>query len=298
MLVSVEDGAVTVAGRTIAAAGDPAVLARALYHAWHTGLPPDGPRRLPGPPDPAFTQRLTAGVAHRVTPTPAQPEPSVAVPRPGTAIVRVGGVLVRVPAGAVLDAATVAVPAVRPALYPGYVVVDGSRGHPAGPVLRLYLHVADACRAPAVVRELVAAMEERSLAYRMKICADPESFPRRDALVAYLPPDAWRRVGDLAAGAAGALGAAGCLRPETSLFAERLAPGISVAWEPVDNRPGMAGLSFGIHRALAVAHGVLAHARAATTGAPASREDAVVAALRTASIDPAAPFRNLDTGTT
>jgi hypothetical protein len=274
------------------------VLARALYHAWHTGLPPDAPRRLPGPPDPAFTQRLTAGVAHRATPTQAKREPSAAVALPGTEIMRVGRVLVRVPTGAVLDATTVAVPAVRPALFPGYVVVDGSRGRPTGPLLRLYVHVADACRAPAVVRELLAAMEGRGLAYRMKVCANPEGFPRRDALVAYLPADVWQRAGDLVADAVGALGAAGDLRPETSLFAERLAPGIAVAWEPIDDRLGMAGLSFGIHRALAVAHGLVVQAQAAITGAPTSRESAVVAALIRASIDPAAPFRNLDTPTT
>jgi hypothetical protein len=278
---------VTIAGRKVVGAAGRDGLARALYHAWHTGLAPDTPARPPRPPDPGGTRRLTAGVTHRTTRVPATAAPPIA----GTATVRIDGVRVRVSAAAVLDAGTVAMPAVRPALYPGFVVVDGSLGRPAGPPLRLYLHVADAAKASDVVGVLTSALERRRLAYRMKVRDDPADFPRRDALVAYLPSTAWAEAPDLAGEVRGALGPS-ALRPDTSVFAERLAPGIAAAWEPVDARLGMAGLSFGIHRALAVAQGLTTHTRA---GDPPSRRDAaVVAALAAASIDPAAPFRNLD----
>src|SRR4051812_43082698 len=46
----------------------------------------------------------------------------------------------------------------------------------------------------------------------------------------------------------------------------------AIAWEPADTRPGMSGLSFGQHRAIAMAIGLSGEAN----------------------IDPAAPARNLD----
>jgi HopA1 effector protein family len=280
------DATASVAGQSIGPTGPHGLLpalAGALYNAWHAGLALDDPRRVPAALDAAFVDRLSAGVPHRTTATTVVPVSTT--DQPVRSIVRLDGVAVRMPAAAFLDATTVALPAVRHGLYPGYLVVDGARGRPggSGALLRLYVHVTDADLAPAVFHATIAALEARSLPYRVKICAE---FPRRDAVVAYLPETAWRSLTGIAADLAGLPG----LGAETSLFAKRLAPGIAVAWEPADHRPGMSGLSFGMHRALAVAHGLIVHA-----GAPARviRDAAVATALVDAAIDPADPYQNL-----
>jgi acyl carrier protein len=77
--------------------------------------------------------------------------------------------------------------------------------------------------------------------------------------------------------------------PEVSLFTERIAPGVAIAWEPIDRRPGMRGLSFGEHRARATAEGLVQHAGSRSSGTAA---DAVRQALITAGIEPARPAWN------
>jgi hypothetical protein len=286
--ISTDCRRVTVAGHQLPAANPHQlrdVVTHALYHSWHTGLPPDAHPR-PGEPDPEFVEALAGVVPQRTTVAPA----TVVEPGRGgaAAVVRLHGVLVRMPVGAAVGPARVEVDAVRRALLPGYLVVDGSRGrcHATGPIMRLYLHVASPDGAPAVLGEVVSALEARGLAYRVKICADRTSFPRRDALVAYLGGADWPVADDLAAGLRGLAG----IGREVSLFARRLAPGVAAAWEPADDRPGLPDLSFGQHRSFAVATGIVAYARTPGRG---SRQAAVVDALVQARIDPTAPFRNL-----
>ncbi|MFD7552808.1 T3SS effector HopA1 family protein [Streptomyces sp. NPDC059578] len=84
----------------------------------------------------------------------------------------------------------------------------------------------------------------------------------------------------------------------TSVFARRLAPGVTVAGESDDSRPQTRGLSFGQHRAI-----VLTQALVRAGPQPLSPARAADA-LREARIDPLAPYRNTgspdvsrDTGT-
>jgi hypothetical protein len=70
--------------------------------------------------------------------------------------------------------------------------------------------------------------------------------------------------------------------------AHRIAPGVALAWDPRDTRPGWQRMSFGQHRTAAIADGVLRH----IAGAGPLR-DTVAAALLDASADPASPARNL-----
>ncbi|HWM38613.1 MAG TPA: T3SS effector HopA1 family protein, partial [Streptomyces sp.] len=81
------------------------------------------------------------------------------------------------------------------------------------------------------------------------------------------------------------------LVPSVSPFARELAPGVCTGWEPEDPRPGQAGLSFGQHRALALAEGLLA-----VRGRPAGaeRHASVAEALTAAGIDPLEPSRNIN----
>jgi hypothetical protein len=173
---------------------------------------------------------------------------------------------------------------VRPRLSPGHLLVDGSRGNGLadGPVLRVYVHLTITDAAVASWRWTLRCLERLGVPYRAKILSAGSALPRRDALVVYLGPDAWAAAGVIAAGLPDRCGR------EVSPFTHQFAPGVSVAWEPEDDRIGQRGLSFGLHRALAVATGLIKHA----TGAVADRADAVSSALIDAGIDPVRPFRN------
>ncbi|MEV8453917.1 T3SS effector HopA1 family protein [Streptomyces sp. NPDC052095] len=179
---------------------------------------------------------------------------------------------------------TLDVPARRPALSPGFFVVDGTVPRsPHRELLRVYIHVTRWQDATEVWRRALGHLEENGIAYRSKILSAKALYPRRDALVVYLSQESWHRVPELAEALRGAPG----LGEETSVFAEPVAPGIAVAWEPEDDRPGMSGLSFGQHRATALARALL---DTAADGVPL--EHAVVARFTEAGIDPAHPARN------
>lgn len=176
--------------------------------------------------------------------------------------------------------------AVRTALSPGFLVADASAGVDlAGHVLRLYVHLAEAAAGPAVWGSVLRLLEDAGARYRAKILSGPRLYPRRDALVVYLPQVDWDLVPELA----GVLRAAPGLGTETSAFACAVGPGVALALEPRDPDPSRRGLSFGQHRAAVVA-------RAVVTAAESGADAAVVAELSCldAGIDPRAPFRNVD----
>jgi hypothetical protein len=175
--------------------------------------------------------------------------------------------------------------AIRPALSPGFFLCDGSAGTVlgAGPILRLYTHLADPSFTPAAWSAALTALEEREVPYRAKAFSNPAGYPRRDALVIYLEEAGWPALPSLIE----TISALPGLVDDTSAFARRVGPGLAIAWDPADDRTGMRRLSFGEHRARVIAQGLIA---SAAEGTP--RAAAVHAALETAGIDPVAPFRN------
>ncbi|MER8099212.1 T3SS effector HopA1 family protein [Kitasatospora sp. NPDC094016] len=322
--------AVTVDGHRISAdspRGLRIALGTALYEQWHAGL--DRSRldrsgtatRLPRR-DVEFERQLISATPHADTLAPAHLRAAVptgtgteagaaagAGAECGTGTggaateftVELGGVTVRVPATAVRSdgprpadtSVTVELPAVRPALSPGFLLVDGPHGgpHEGESLRRLYLHVEDPTAAPALWAALLRELAARSLRYRAKILSRPWSYPRRDALVLYLP----RSHADELTALAAALRDLPGLGTRTSVFAHPLGPGIATADEPGDTRAGWRGRSFGQHRAAAVAEGVLRHAAApdgpAGSGGPALAAS-VARSLRDAATDPTDPSRN------
>ncbi|WP_420903238.1 T3SS effector HopA1 family protein [Streptomyces clavuligerus] len=160
-------------------------------------------------------------------------------------------------------------PAVRPALSPGFLLVDGGTGLPAGGAgdrpLRLYAHITDADAAPAVWGTVLLTLADQDLPYRAKVLSRPWSYPRRDALVVYLHgPHAER--GPAARALTAALADVPGVGDTTSLFAHRTGPGTALAWDPDDERPAHRGTSFGQHRSAAVAEGIVRHALAPDAG--------------------------------
>ncbi len=177
----------------------------------------------------------------------------------------------------------------RPALTPGFFLVRSSPWNDtfSRPVLRLYARVEDADRAPAVWETATSYLRELRTPWQAKILSHPASYPRADALVVYLPRSSWRAAADLAPQLSDAAFASG----PVSRYAQHLAPGVTLAFEPDDSRTGYEGLSFGQHRSRAVAEALVS---TAGMGRPAYLA-AVERSLVDAGVDPRHPARNLST---
>ncbi|MGW7822747.1 T3SS effector HopA1 family protein [Streptomyces puniciscabiei] len=268
-------------------------LAATLYQVLHAGRPDavmSSRRRTLRHPD--LDRRFAESMPHRTTLTEAVVHPAA---QDGTFMAEIHGVRVllaeadqdRPLPSARPAVATLGLPAARPALSPGFFLTDGSRG--AGReshLLRTYIHLTDPDSAPAVWSAVLGYLEEHKLTYRAKISSNPDLYPRQDAFVVYLGPQSWHAAQGVAAAVQGGTG----LGPSTSPLVHRIGPGVGIAWEPEDPRPGRRGLSFGEHRA-----GVLAEAlvQNAIDGGRSNRDDAVAEAFLNASIDPLNPARNL-----
>lgn len=182
------------------------------------------------------------------------------------------------------DTVDLVVPSVRPALSPGFFLVDGSRQRTGGPaVLRVYLHVREVRQAVTVWQETLSYLEREGIGYRAKVLSAAELYPRRDAVVVYLDGDQEH----VARAIARTVGHLPGIEPAVSSFTERLCPGVATAWEPTDTHAGRQGLSFGQHRAT-----VLAAALVEAATDPDHTEQVVVRHFTEAAIDPANPARN------
>ncbi|MFC5147539.1 T3SS effector HopA1 family protein [Streptomyces aureoversilis] len=310
--VSVRDDGcqATVAGRTLSADSPRDLrgrLTNALYEELHAGR--DGKARDTDTPprrslrDPALERRLAAAVPHDRTPARGL---LIEVLRGDTEgdtsgdqlIVRLPEVTARVPADRLLTPGTpepgqtveLSLEAARPALSPGFFYVMGSRAlpRPTGAVRRIFLHAADADGAVVLWGAALTALERAEARYHAKVLSDPQDYPRRDGIVVYLH-------GDHVPGEQAVVRAVASLPgkgAETSVFTERLAPGVAASWDPEDPRPGQDGMSFGQHRAFALATALIDHALSRDAAA-GTREDHIVRSFLEAGIDPWRPDRNL-----
>jgi type III HopA1-like effector protein len=249
------------------------LLGRELYQRFHAGNAGGDP----GEPSPALEAALAEATPHRTAPAAATR------PADGAAddVVLIDGLRVRVPRD-MLTGPELLLPAARPALSPGHYLVDGPTGRiGGGPILRVYLHLCGPEDAPARWHDVLVALNDAGVTYRAKIVSTPGGYPRRDAMVVYLGPAHWH--------AATLIRDAAADRPgvglEHSLFAHPIAPGVAVAWDPDDPRPGRRSMSFGEHRARATAEALLRNTDLAT---------ALAECFTAASIDAARPARNRD----
>jgi hypothetical protein len=292
--VDIRDLRATVADESLTA--DSAVqlrqmLANAIYARLHVGSVPDTsrPKKLR---DLAVEEILLAATPH------AETFARCAGSRVGQQWIGVlGGVRVRLPdhavrpdpAGSSGEDLLVTLPASRAALSPGFFLADSTAGPlGGGPMLRVYVSLATVAHAEQVWRAGLRLLEDRGARYRAKVCSAPALLPRRDGMVVYLGPDTWSVVPSFAAAVSGVCAS----ERGVSVFAKEVSPGVSIAWEPNDPRPGMRRLSFGEHRALALSDGLLDWAR---DGASSDRRASfVMASLKHANVDHRAPFRNVN----
>lgn len=255
-----------IAGETLSAddlLGFRRELSNLLYEVLHAGHRVEAgtlPFRLR---DPLLERRLAGATpqqATRVRAVPA-PAPDGIVPPAGRVLVERDGVRVWMPASAVHDGGggrpgtvLLDVAAARPAVSPGFFLVDSSvTPDRIGPALRVYLHLADHDTAVEAWRLVLGRLETTGLGYRAKVLSCRALYPRRDALVVYLPERSRPLAGEIADAVAGLAG----LEAETSAFARRRGPGLATAWEPHDPRGVARGLSFGQHRASTIGRALI-----------------------------------------
>lgn len=275
-------------------------LSVAIYDHLHAGRGPESagrPRRIR---DSVFEGQLGAGVPHHHSEVTAviRRLPQLAGGPVGTAtalLVEHAGLRLWVQPSAVQTPAdqwatgapvAVRVSARRPALSPGFFLVDGVRSipHDGGELLRVYLHLATAADATRAWSTVLQRLEARQVVYRAKVLSAAGLFPRRDSLVVYLPPESWghlQAVCELMAAVPGRLA-------ETSQFGRRFAPGVAMAFEPRDRTVARRGLSFGQHRAIVAASALIDSVTQAT-----NLDDELDRQFVAANIDPADPSRNL-----
>ncbi|MEU7042836.1 T3SS effector HopA1 family protein [Streptomyces varsoviensis] len=294
-----EDGLTAAVAEETVEADSPAKLAlrlsQTLYQVVHVGRSKAESSRPRSLRDARFDGLLEAAMPHTETLTGAVVHDHT---EDGLLVASLGGGLrvllpATAPSGKLPDrlpaAVSVRLPAARPALSTGFFLTDGSAGTGvgAGPhTLRVYVHIGEADAAPAVWGAVLTVLEEQGLPYRAKVTSNPRMFPRRDGLVCYLPPKSWPVVPALAERISGMLG----VREDVSPFTHRVAPGVSVSWEPQDQRPGMSVLSFGEHRSAALAQAVVRY-RMHPEGT--SQAAVLVETCMDAGIDPLSPARNL-----
>lgn len=233
---------------------------------------------------------LLAGLPHTTSPRPGR----VLERRDGGAVVDLGDVRALVPDEHLPDTfdegevSLLPLPAARPALSHGFLMIDGPRGmsrSAATRLRRIYLHAVDPESAAEVWSVVLQTLNSADIGYRSKTLSHRDGYPRRDAVVVYLPDDDAGVTDDVAAAVAGLPGIA----PDTSAFAHRIAPGLAVADDPRDPRPQYRELSFGEHRSAVAATALVRAAQEPE----ATLEDLFVEECRRAHVDPAAPAFNL-----
>ncbi|WP_341258388.1 T3SS effector HopA1 family protein [Gordonia malaquae] len=177
----------------------------------------------------------------------------------------------------------------RPALSPGFFLVRVTPGaRPlSGPLLRLYIGLADEEAGVRAWSLLLDHLGPASCGWQAKVLSNPAHYPRTDGLVVYLDSTGWGGLPRLIR----ELDASGVASGETSHYVHRAAPGIGVAFEPRDPRPDRAGLSFGQHRSRVIGHALVSAALAGDSHD--DRRARLVGDLLGAGIDPSSLARNL-----
>jgi hypothetical protein len=272
-------------------------LGGALYRHWHSGAgKPVDDRDLRR--DYRFEDLLREATPHRNSKTPAVVKSALLdSPFGRHALFDVGRVRLQIPENegpnplpAIGTRTTLDLPAIRPALSPGFYLVNGSAGGPVNGahLLRVYLHIDESSMAPAVWHAVLAHLEGQGATYRAKVLAKASGYPRRDAIVLYLGEETWTHVSGVVESVQHLPGR----NPEYSVLTAPVAEGVSCAWDPKDSRIGWDRMSFGQHRTAIIAAAISGYAFDG-----GDLHSAVADALIEGNVDPAQPYRNSDSPT-
>ena len=177
---------------------------------------------------------------------------------------------------------------------PGWWIAIGEAGLCSAPdvmIARLYFTLVDATAAPPLMAAVTELLNGAGLPFEVKVVNSRRRCTRRDAFVVYLRREDWHRLRDDLAHLVDAH--AERLRDDGPPFALRLAPGWSLADEPLETS---GTLSFGQHRCLLVAEGLVeAHDHSATS--TQGRLDAIAARFARSGLDITRPHASLSGAT-
>ncbi|MCC9198538.1 T3SS effector HopA1 family protein (plasmid) [Arthrobacter sp. zg-Y820] len=182
------------------------------------------------------------------------------------------------------DEVIVDVPSLRPFVSPGFIYYRSPASDNLRVGTRVYMSLGDASLGPEVWAAVQRYTPEISAAFHAKIASSRVLYPRRDAVVIYLPISVGHEelvyLASKFSGSSLSLGT-------TSALICKLAPGIGYAHEPYD--PALLGsrTSFGQHRS-----GLLAKAVILTHKNQGRSED-VADIFRGANVDPRAIYMNV-----
>lgn len=174
----------------------------------------------------------------------------------------------------------------RPRLSIGFLFYNGAAKYPnSNEVLRLYREAGAPDELLPIWESLITKTEQWNIPIRMKILSRSYEYPRRDALVLYLPRPTWNHLPDIYR----VLKSAGPLDRNRQGFAKKIDSRVMCAWEPVDSNIPYGKESFGQHRARVIAEGILNDLAKGSTN-----NSSLYDKLVQANIDPTAIYRNLN----
>lgn len=269
-------------------------LSGTLYRHWHAGIGKRTEERDLRR-DYRFEDLLREATPHRTSKTTAViKSAALGGPMGRHVLFDIGRVRLQIPEHeapqplpAIGTKTTLDLPAIRPALSPGFFLVNGSAGGPLGSadILRVYFHIDESSMAPSVWHSVISHLETEQATYRAKVLAKASGYPRRDAIVLYLSDESWGVVGGVVDSVQHLPG----LNPEYSVLCGEVADGVAFAWDPKDRRIGWDRMSYGQHRTAVIAGAISEH-----VFENADLYSAVASALVEADVDPEAPQRNSD----
>lgn len=143
--------------------------------------------------------------------------------------------------------------------------------------LRLYWHLR-APAAPLLTRFLTLELNRREIPFTLKMPSSPMHYHRADAAVLFLEPEHYHEARPVVEAAYRETRLWLQLRPEAPRLTLRLAPGLGLAEGPAD------GSSFGRHRCLLIARGLVAAAAGRSQAGP-GRLASVCESFRAAGLD-------------
>jgi len=136
---------------------------------------------------------------------------------------------------------------ISPGFYLAHGNIELDPGRESG-IVRVYWNT-NADGAVKLMAGLTGSLNDRGLAFRLKVIAHPDSFTRRDAAVLYLRGDDFDTAAPTLARVHGAI--ASKLGAAVPAFTKPLAPGVAVAENPTG------GMSFGWHRCGLLAEAII-----------------------------------------
>lgn len=270
-------------------------LSASIYRVLHSGGPETSPDAMPSVDWNSATQLAAvtrSRLVHRVVPVARTSSGHGTPQNDAETVVLWQGVRIAVPRNRVVDRgpdfATVAFSDIRPAVSPGFFLLDRGLDLVKGSTdtFRIYVHMRDFESARKLWPRLTEGLDKTGCRYQAKVLSKPSSYPRRDAIVIY---SRWPGGTDCVPAVVDAVRESEGIGSDVSEFALEVAPGVGLGWEPTDSRAEMKGLSLGQHRSTVISRALV---EASTIGADPLEH--LRKAMRDGNICPDSLYRNAD----